>query len=218
MTWSILARDSDGRYGVAIASRFCAVGALTVHTRRGAGALATQALLNPLYGPAGLALLGRRSHRRREVVSTLTAADAGRAQRQLHVIAAHGPGAAHTGDGCVDWCGHRVGDGYSVAGNMLAGPQVLQATADAYVANARPAARRATHRRAGRRRGGRRRQARQAGGGAAHPGRRGLCRGSTSASTTMPSRSPSCGGCHELSLERFQPFIALPRRAPRSGG
>jgi len=135
MTWSILARDSDGRYGVAIASRFFAVGALTVHTRRGVGALATQALVNPLYGPAGLALLGG-ARTAGDVVATLTAADAGRAQRQLHVIAAHGLGAAHTGDGCVDWCGHRVGDGYSVAGNMLAGPQVLQATIDAFVANA----------------------------------------------------------------------------------
>ena len=57
MTWSILARDGDGRFGVAIASRFFAVGALCVHTRRAVGALATQALMNPLYGPAGLARL-----------------------------------------------------------------------------------------------------------------------------------------------------------------
>jgi len=57
MTWSILARDERGRFGVAIASRFFAVGALCVHTRRGIGALSTQALVNPLYGPAGLALL-----------------------------------------------------------------------------------------------------------------------------------------------------------------
>ena len=54
MTWSILARDNQGRFGVAIASRFFAVGALCVHTRRGVGALATQALMNTLYGPAGL--------------------------------------------------------------------------------------------------------------------------------------------------------------------
>ncbi|MFL6662283.1 MAG: DUF1028 domain-containing protein, partial [Rhizobacter sp.] len=96
MTWSILARDGDGRFGIAIASRFFAVGALTMHTRRGAGALATQALVNPLYGPAGLALLDA-GHAPVDVVATLTAADAGRAQRQLHVIAASGPGAAHTG-------------------------------------------------------------------------------------------------------------------------
>ena len=57
MTWSILARDDQGRFGVAIASRFFAVGALCVHVQRGVGALSTQALMNPLYGPAGLALL-----------------------------------------------------------------------------------------------------------------------------------------------------------------
>src|ERR671938_630444 len=60
MTWSILARDEAGRFGVAIASRFFAVGALTVHTRRGVGALSTQALMNPLYGPRGMALLAER--------------------------------------------------------------------------------------------------------------------------------------------------------------
>jgi uncharacterized Ntn-hydrolase superfamily protein len=70
------------------------------------------------------------------VVATLIGADAGRDQRQLHVIAARGPGAAHTGARCIDWCGHQVFDDFSVAGNMLAGPQVLQATAEAFVANA----------------------------------------------------------------------------------
>ena len=57
---------------------------------------------------------------------------AGRAQRQLHVLPAIGPPAAHTGDTCVDWCGHVLFDDFSVAGNMLAGPQVIAATADAY--------------------------------------------------------------------------------------
>jgi uncharacterized Ntn-hydrolase superfamily protein len=135
MTWSILARDADGRFGVAIASRFFAVGALCVHTRRGVGALSTQALMNPLYGPAGLALLaeGRSAE---EVVARLTGADAGQAQRQLHVLPARGPGAAHTGSACVDWCGHALHGEFSVAGNMLAGPQVLQASAEAFVASA----------------------------------------------------------------------------------
>jgi uncharacterized Ntn-hydrolase superfamily protein len=142
MTWSILARDGDGRFGVAIASRFFAVGALCVHTRREVGALATQALMNPLYGPGGIALLAE-GRSPSEVVHELTAADAGRAQRQLHVIAAHGDGAAHTGDECTGWCGHQVFDGFSVAGNMLAGEDVLQATADAFIAAAgRPLAER----------------------------------------------------------------------------
>lgn len=132
MTWSILARDDHGRFGVAIASRFFAVGALCVHTRRGVGALATQALMNPLYGPAGIErlALGRTPA---QVVAELTRADPGRAQRQLHVLGASGEPAAHTGEACVDWCGHLVRADFSVAGNMLAGAQVLRATADAFV-------------------------------------------------------------------------------------
>jgi len=132
MTWSIVARDARGRFGVAIASRFFAVGALCVHTRRGVGALATQALMNPLYGAAGLDLLSA-GYSAAEVVSTLTSADAGREQRQLHVLPALGPAAAHTGSACIDWCGHQLFEHFSVAGNMLAGPQVLEATAQAYL-------------------------------------------------------------------------------------
>jgi uncharacterized Ntn-hydrolase superfamily protein len=135
MTWSLLARDTDGRFGAAIASRFFAVGALCLHSRRGVGILATQALLNPLYGPAGLDRLAA-GEAPGAVVAALTAADAGQAQRQLHLLGAAGVGAAHTGAACVDWCGHQLHDGFSVAGNMLAGPQVLQATADAFVASA----------------------------------------------------------------------------------
>ena len=134
MTWSILARDEAGRFGGAIASRFFAVGALTVHTRRGVGALATQALLNPLYGPRGIALLAE-GRSPAEVVDTLTAGDAGRDHRQLHVLPARGAPAAWTGAACIAWCGHRLGDDYSVAGNMLAGPQVVAATAEAFLAS-----------------------------------------------------------------------------------
>ncbi|HEX6017651.1 MAG TPA: DUF1028 domain-containing protein [Burkholderiaceae bacterium] len=135
MTWSILARDGHGRLGVAIASRFFAVGALCAHTRRGVGALATQALLNPLYGPAGIERLAQ-GCTPAQVVAELTEADPGRAQRQVHVLGANGSAAAHTGEACVDWCGHFAGEGFSVAGNMLAGPQVLRATVDAFVAAA----------------------------------------------------------------------------------
>ena len=134
MTWSILARQADGRFGVAIASRFFAVGALCVHTRRGVGAVATQALMNPLYGPAAISGLVEERNAD-EIVASLVTADHGRAQRQLHVLPARGAGAAHTGESCVDWCGHKVFDHFSVAGNMLAGPQVLEATADAFLAH-----------------------------------------------------------------------------------
>ena len=133
MTWSILARDEAGHFGVAIASRFFAVGALCVHTRRGVAAVSTQALMNPLYGPAALDWLAQ-GKSAADIVATLTGADAGRDQRQLHVLPAVGAGAAHTGAACVDWCGHQLHENFSVAGNMLAGPDVIEATAQAFIA------------------------------------------------------------------------------------
>jgi len=133
MTWSIVARDRDGALGVAIASRFFAVGALCAHARSGVGALATQGLANPLYGPAALAEMASGSASD-QIVALLTDADEGRAHRQLHMIDAGGRVAAHTGAACIDWCGHTSGDGFSVAGNMLAGPQVIAQTAAAYQA------------------------------------------------------------------------------------
>ena len=135
MTWSLLARDADGSFGVAIASRFLSVGGLCVHTRRGVGALSTQALLNPLYGPAGLSMLAEGVHAE-DVVARLTDVDEGRAQRQLHVIGAHGRAAGYTGKHCIDWCGHRAFEDFSVAGNMLVGTDVLDATVAAYAAGA----------------------------------------------------------------------------------
>ncbi len=134
MTWSILARDDSGRLGIAIASRFFAVGALCVHSRAGVGVIATQALVNPIYGRQGLDLL-QAGHDAASAVRTLTQQDEGRDQRQLHILPAVGAAVAHTGAACVDWCGHVVHDGFSIAGNMLAGPQVLQATAEAFVAS-----------------------------------------------------------------------------------
>lgn len=131
MTWSIVARDGQGRFGVAIASRFLAVGALCVHTRRDVGALSTQALMNPLYGAAGLAQLaeGRSAE---QALKQLLAGDEGRAHRQVHLLPATSAPAAHTGSQCIEWCGHQLFDDFSVAGNMLAGPQVIEATARAY--------------------------------------------------------------------------------------
>jgi len=131
VTWSIVARDGDGSFGVAVASRFFAVGALCPHARSGVGALSTQALVNPLYAVPALDALAR-GEPPDAVVRVLTAADPGRDHRQLHMIDAAGRVAAHTGAACIGWCGHRGGDGYSAAGNMLAGPDVLAATAAAY--------------------------------------------------------------------------------------
>ena len=142
MTWSIVARDAAGHFGVAVASKFFAVGALCAHTRRGVGALSTQALMNPLYGAACLDLLAD-GLTAQHTVDRVVAADAGREQRQLHVLGTSGAGAAHTGANCVDWCGHLTYPDFSVAGNMLAGAQVIAATAQAYQESAgRPMAER----------------------------------------------------------------------------
>jgi uncharacterized Ntn-hydrolase superfamily protein len=143
MTWSIIARDPEtGQFGIAVATKFFAVGARVPHIAARLGAIATQALVNPYYGIDGLKLL----HEGREpadIVKTLIAGDGGRESRQLHIMDAKGRIAAHTGRECVDWCGHIQGDGFSIAGNMLASAAVLDDTANAYVANAKlPFARR----------------------------------------------------------------------------
>ena len=119
MTWSIIARDKSGAFGVAIATRFFAVGALCPHAASGVGALSTQALVNPHYGKQGLDLL-RAGVAAADVVQHLIEPDEGREHRQLHVIDSAGRIAQHTGRQCVDWAGAVAGDGFSVAGNMLA--------------------------------------------------------------------------------------------------
>jgi uncharacterized Ntn-hydrolase superfamily protein len=135
MTWSIIARDAaSGAFGVAIATRFFAVGALCPHAESGVGALSTQALVNPHYGRQALELL-RSGVPAPEVVARLVAPDAGREHRQLHVIDAQGRIGQHTGAQCVDWCGAVSGEGFSVAGNMLANERVLQETKRAYLSS-----------------------------------------------------------------------------------
>jgi uncharacterized Ntn-hydrolase superfamily protein len=132
MTCSIIARDvATGDLGIAVATRFFAVGARVPFIKSGVGAVATQALVNPFYGVEGLQLLqeGRSPD---ETVRTLTSADAGREHRQVHVMNAAGAIAAHTGRECVDWCGHVRGENFSVAGNMLTGAAVIEETAAAY--------------------------------------------------------------------------------------
>lgn len=128
MTWSIIAKDPDtGFFGVAIASRFFSVGMLCPWADAGVGAVCTQALMNPLLGPRSLALL-REGLQAGDVPEMLLAPDPVRGQRQLHLMDAEGRTAAHTGEDCVDWFGHRNETGLSVAGNMLAGPQVVERT------------------------------------------------------------------------------------------
>jgi uncharacterized Ntn-hydrolase superfamily protein len=128
MTWSILMRDpSTGEVGVAVASRFLAAGALCPRVEGGIGAAASQALVNPYLATDALARL-RAGEAPEAALQALVAADPGRATRQLHVLSVDGRGAAHTGAACVGWCGHLAGQDVSTAGNMLAGPAVLEAT------------------------------------------------------------------------------------------
>ncbi|MDP1749743.1 MAG: DUF1028 domain-containing protein [Reyranella sp.] len=128
MTWSIIFRERDsGRIGIAVATKFFAVGARVPNIAPQKGAVCTQALTNPLYGPHGLRLI-REGAGAADVVRILTTPDAGREHRQLHVMGADGCFAAHTGAECVPWCGHWIGDDFSVAGNMLAGPDVVADT------------------------------------------------------------------------------------------
>ncbi|MGA8897980.1 DUF1028 domain-containing protein [Bradyrhizobium sp.] len=136
MTWSIIAKDNaTGQIGIAVATKFFAVGARVPHIAPTFGGIATQALVNPYYGIDGLRLL-REGRAPREIVESLIATDSGNASRQVHIMDAKGRIAAYTGKDCVDWCGHLEGDSFSIAGNMLAGGRVLDETAKAYVVNA----------------------------------------------------------------------------------
>ena len=134
MTWSILARDpATGEIGAAVATRFFAVGALAVHVEGQVGAMATQALINPMYAISGLPRL-RAGEDPEAIIAALLAGDAGREHRQVHILDHAGRIAAHTGADCVGWCGAEHAANVSVAGNMLAGPDVVTRTLEAFVA------------------------------------------------------------------------------------
>ncbi|HEY0698861.1 MAG TPA: DUF1028 domain-containing protein [Micromonospora sp.] len=134
MTFSIVARSADGRsHGVAVASRFLAVGAAVPAAEAEVGALATQSYANLAYRQQGLTLL-RTGVDAVGVVAGLTAADHDREQRQLGVVGVAGEGASHTGTGCHPWAGGRTGDGYAVQGNILTGPEVVVAMEVAWLA------------------------------------------------------------------------------------
>lgn len=142
MTFSIVARAGDA-YGVAVASKFLAVGAMVPAAEAGVGALATQSYANMAYRPQGLALL-RTGVAAADVVAGLTAADPERASRQLGVVGRGGAGATFTGDACHDWAGGEAGDGWAIQGNILTGPEVVTAMREAWreTDESRPLARR----------------------------------------------------------------------------
>jgi uncharacterized Ntn-hydrolase superfamily protein len=136
MTWSIIARDAHtGRVGIIVATKFFAVGSRVPHIKTGVGAIASQAFVNPFYGPQGIALL-QAGASAEDTVRMLTTADEGRDHRQLHLMDRTGRFSAFTGKACVDWCGHQIRETFSIAGNMLAGPDVLDASAKAFVEGA----------------------------------------------------------------------------------
>jgi uncharacterized Ntn-hydrolase superfamily protein len=135
-TYSIVACDlEDGQWGVAVQSKFLAVGSVVPWAQPHVGAIATQSYANPRYGPDGLALL-REGRSADEVVEALTAADEGRAERQVGVVDGSGRAATFTGDACHDWAGGRTGDCYAAQGNILVSAATVDALAATFEANA----------------------------------------------------------------------------------
>lgn len=133
-TFSIVAYDpAEEAWGVAVASKFLAAGAVVSWARAGAGAVATQALARVSFGPDGLAMLtaGKSAS---ETLTALLAVDPGREDRQVGIVDAHGGAAAHTGANCFAWAGHRVGEGFTCQGNILTGPETLDTMAETFQA------------------------------------------------------------------------------------
>jgi uncharacterized Ntn-hydrolase superfamily protein len=133
MTFSIVGRDGDA-FGVAVASKFLAVGAAVPAVGAGVGAIATQAHANLSYRADGLDLLGQGCSPA-EVVERLTGADDGRVRRQLGVVGPTGA-ATYTGSECMDWAGGRSGEDYAVQGNILVGEAVVEALERAWTSSA----------------------------------------------------------------------------------
>jgi len=141
-TYSIVAVDLEaGQWGVAVQSKFLAVGSVVPWAEPHVGAVATQAYANPRYGPEGLALL-REGHSAHEVVDRLTQADEGRDHRQLGVVDAKGSAATYTGKECMDWAGGRVGEGYAAQGNILVSAETVDALAETFEESTGPLAER----------------------------------------------------------------------------
>src|SRR5437773_3646406 len=127
MTFSIVARDPrTGDLGVAVQSKFLAVGAVVPWARAGVGAVATQAWANTEYGPRGLRLL-EEGLDPEQALARLSGADDGAQHRQCGLVDARGRAAAFTGSLCPNWAGHRVGDGYACQGNILVGGETVAA-------------------------------------------------------------------------------------------
>src|SRR5438552_9361972 len=135
-TYSIAACDLDARqWGIAVQSKFPAVGSVVPWAEPQVGAIATQAYANPRYGPEALALLGE-GLSAAEVVARLTATDPGRDERQLGVVDGEGGSAAFTGPRCHDWAGHGTGPCHAAQGNILVSRETVDALAETFEARA----------------------------------------------------------------------------------
>jgi uncharacterized Ntn-hydrolase superfamily protein len=135
-TYSIVACDLEARqWGVAVQSKFLAVGSICPYAEAEVGAVATQSYVNPRYGPEGLGLL-RQGLSAEQAVERLTTADDGRADRQLGIVDARGRAATYTGESCLDWAGGRTGSGYAAQGNILVSGATVDALAETFEATA----------------------------------------------------------------------------------
>ncbi len=131
-TFSIVAYDPKTKdLGVAVESRFVAVGSVVPWAQAGVGAVATQSFANTEFGPKGLALLKKGAHPK-DVIKRLTDSDAKAAERQIGVVDARGRAASFTGDECFEWAGHAVGRNNACQGNILAGEAVVKGMARAF--------------------------------------------------------------------------------------
>ncbi len=131
-TFSIVGFDPNtGDLGIAVASKYLAVGAVVPWARAGAGAIATQAFANTSFGPRGLSLL-HAGLSAEEVLARLIQEDSGAEERQVGIVDARGRSAAYTGSCTQPWSGHYIGKGFSVQGNLLVGPEVLSAMVEAF--------------------------------------------------------------------------------------
>ena len=131
-TFSIIARDSEtNELGVAVQSKFIAVGSVVPYARAGVGAVASQAWGNVQYGPVGLKLLSQDKNTE-QVIDLMIKADPLQKHRQVAIINKDGNTSNHTGTECLNWAGARTGKDFSVQGNLLTGPEVVEAMAKSF--------------------------------------------------------------------------------------
>ena len=132
MTFSIVARDLQaGELGIAVESKFPAVGAVVPWAKAGVGAIATQSWANTSYGPRGLELLAS-GLSAAETVRRLTSEDEARASRQVGIIGINGEAATYTGDECFPWAGGHAGEHYTCQGNILVSEETVLSMAHAF--------------------------------------------------------------------------------------